>query len=132
MDPVLTSNQHFILQLVTISLGTIGTIVTGILAYLTLKVKNKQEQNMNETRDNMGQLARAVNGKVHETIAQVKAASILEGAKLESERANSLDAEKYATQRIQQVVTEANEASKNASVIASDAATKIFEVPGKK
>lgn len=130
MDPgTMSGDQNFYLALATLILGTVSTIVTAVITYFTVKTRREAKNNMQENRENLGNLAKAVNGKSCEAVANARLAGMLEGAKLEAERHKSPEAEADYKRKLEQAALEARLAALKANVIAHNAADKILEVP---
>lgn len=130
MDPgTMSGDQNFYLALLGLIFGSISAIVTAVLTYLTNKSRNEAKRNMQESRENLGELAKAVNGKSQEAVANARLAGILEGVKLQADREKGPLSEAKADKIIEQAVLEARLAALKSSAIAHNAVGKILEVP---
>lgn len=125
----MTGDQNFYLALVGLILGSVSAIVTAILTYLTNKSRTEAKQNMQENRQNLGELAKAVNGKAAEATANARLAGMLEGARLEKEAQDSDEARETANRVMEQAALEARLAALKSSAIAHISVDKILEVP---
>ncbi len=130
MDPgAMSGDQNFYLALITLVLGTVSTIVTAIITYLTIKTRIEAKNHMKENRENLGELAKAVNGKSQEAVANARLAGILEGMKLQIDREKGPLSEAKAAKIVEQATVDARVAALKSSAVAHNAASKILEVP---
>ena len=130
MDPgTMSGDQNFYLALLGLIFGSISAIVTAILTYLTNKSRNEAKRNMQESRENLGELAKAVNGKSQEAVANARLAGILEGMKLQLDREKGPLSEAKADKIVEQATVDARVAALKSSAVAHNAASKILEVP---
>lgn len=125
----MSGDQLFIIGILTAVFTGISSIVGIFAAYLTTKVRAEAAGHQIETRQNIGELAKAVNGAKSEVVAAVKTAAMQEGAKLESERSLSPAADQRAIDRYAEVAQESTDASAAATLIAGQAEKHILEIP---
>lgn len=125
----MTPDQLFIIALVSPILALTGTVIMGFIAYLTAKIRSEATGNANEARTNLGELAKSINGVKSEVVAAVKNSAMQEGARLESRRATSPEADHRATQRLQEVSQESTDASRDSVLTSREAEKVILEKP---
>lgn len=123
----LSGNQTFVLQLIGIFMPLLSLLATGLVAIQQVRAKNDRHAMAEETRSNLGQMGRSINGMKSELVAAVKAAAFAEGVAHASD--TDLDTAHKLRQRATQLAEAAEEASKRADRLADEAVREIETKP---
>ena len=103
----------------------------AVVAWQVNSTRKEVKGSQKETRENIGHLAKSINGGQHEMVANAVNIAMREGARLGAASNNSPEGNQRVEDRLAQVSQQAVEATQAAKVISSEAVEAILEVPKK-
>lgn len=125
----LTGTQTFTLQLIGIFMPLLSLLATGMIAYFQYKARAERHAMAEESRSNLGQMGRSINGMKSELVAAVKAAAFAEGAAHALSPHTDPENVEQLRARAKELAEEAEAASRRAAILADEAVRKIEAKP---
>jgi hypothetical protein len=125
----LSGNQKFIVQILQILLPLLSLVATGVIAIMQIRAKGERHALADESRSNLSHIARSINGMKTELVAMTEAKAFLEGVAMHAAKSKDPDLVKLVQERAAELNMKVDAASKDAAVVAEEAAVSIAEVP---
>jgi len=125
----MTSNQRFIVQILQILLPLLSLVATGVIAILQIRARSERHVLADESRSNLSNIAKSINGMKTELVAMTQAKAFLEGVAMHAAKSNDPDLVQLVRRRAEELNVKVDEASAQAAKVAEEAAVSIESVP---
>jgi hypothetical protein len=125
----LTSNQKFIVQVLQIILPLLSLVATGVIAIMQLKAKGERHALADESRSNLSQMARSINGMKGQLVATTEAKAFLEGVAMYAAKSNDPALTKLVQERAAALNVKVEQTAHHADTVAEEAAVSIEAIP---
>ena len=106
-------------------------IVLPVIMWQLNRINKKVDSVTTETRENLGHLAKSINGSTHEAMAKAVDVAMHAGARLGAASTDSPEANQRLEDGLTQVSQQAMDAAQSAKVASAEATAAILEVPKK-